>query len=855
MGFDIFLSIQFALTAFVLASRINAEPIPEFETILGFAATFHQTLPNALRLVKANQFLNLFDVEKTHKILGVKNPSFNFAISKNTNYMVYELTGYFRPQKTGKHTFFFKSGDSSSLQIGAGEMCYNNVYLSVSGKLDIDPMDKKNPNRQVKLHLKKDKLYPLKIVHHNQGKLIDIELMYRAPEADTLSDLSTEILQFRFEDGLVQKKAITFKGSRKKACAPSYEDGKGLRMRVFELSSSEKTKEQSMFISEYENYSFKYEDTFDKGKNLPTIYGLDLKDKPFSLELTGFFLALESGNFKFKLKAHGIASLQIGPGVLVPLNVKFGDINESWVKIDTRVSNRKKREVEVQFQEGLYYPIRAAMINDNMRPRFEMIIQIPLGTPLGFSRVSPFELEYISASTSSDIEVSPNLSEVPSADTQVMQNIPANDFGNVTKDTSKAVLSILKSPQKTLESELPEILDLEGSMNVSDFPEIPQATDSNTSLEIPVVSESDKSGLIFGTEFFGIRGKYSQMISQGKSTNDFPFHSGNHSIFLSTKQDHFDTDNYTDYWNMDVKTSFTNEGLFMRYEYALEKEEPHFPNSQVGPQPSKINFKDSGFKFSIMSTVPTQTFSAEDRAIYKQLKAITTSFTEEITHDSSCAVSPSKETPRISNICHAFPKICISEDMKFQAESPQTLRVKKAEKLPLESSLSYTTNLISSTVFFENSESYDANFILKNSESILRVNDLPIYAKKNQENLPSVMKALIDQKHFLNEDEKRPLGKVREFEGQNLFVTPGPPFDGLPLKSELSMKSLDPEKEYHLSRASNTKEENDFFLGYSTQPQNVTNIEIRSWIYPGTGSTSYPNNLLARLVLFLFEIW
>lgn len=176
--------------------------------------------------------------------------------------------------------------------------------------------------------------------------------------------------------------------------------------------------------------------------------------------------------------------------------------------------------------------------------------------------------------------------------------------------------------------------------------------------------------------------------------------------------------------------------------------------------------------------------------------------------------------------------------MKF----PQILRISKAEKLSLENSFSYANNLNFSTVLFQNSVSYDTNFILKNSESILGVNSLS-----------SVMKVLIDQEHFLNEDEKKPLGKAKDFEGQILFVTPAPPFNGLPLKSELFMKNLDPDQEYYLSRASDTKEKK-FLFGYSTQPQNETSVGVRSWIYPGSGSTSNPNNFLARLVLFLFGI-
>ncbi|KAM9898372.1 hypothetical protein OXX79_006346, partial [Metschnikowia pulcherrima] len=325
----------FALySSLVLAFENKYTSDPDSDAILGFAATFHRALSLEQKALEANKLLDLSSSEVIHTTSSVRDPSFSFTFPKNTRFRIYELTGYYKPEVSGAHTFRLDNSDATSFQLGAGDMCRQDAFENVSDRLDINPIEPSNSDYIVTMDLEKDRLYPLKILHFPQGKRIRVAIMHKDSRAESEMDITDDILQYRYDDDHVSVASISTSNSSKKACDPPFEVKKGLKLRVFDSKSNEKPTEAQAYISGYRMGKFKYESQFDRISNAPRIYDYEIEEKAFGLELKGYFRISHADTYTFTLRANGISSLQVGPGVPKLRLARFEDINESWVKLD-----------------------------------------------------------------------------------------------------------------------------------------------------------------------------------------------------------------------------------------------------------------------------------------------------------------------------------------------------------------------------------------------------------------------------------------------------------------------------------------------------------------------------------------
>ena len=382
----------FALySSLVLAFENKYTSDPDSDAILGFAANFHRALSLEQKALEANKLLDLSSLEVIHTTSSVRDPSFSFTFPKNTRFRIYELTGYYKPDVSGAHTFRLDNSDATSFQLGAGDMCRQDAFENVSDRLDINPIEPLKLDYIVTMDLEKDRLYPLKIVHFPQGKRIRVAIMHKDSRAESEMDITDDILQYRYDDDHVSVASISTSNSSKKACDPPFEVKKGLKLRVFDSKSNEKPTEAQAYISGYRMGKFKYESQFDRISNAPRIYDYEIEEKAFGLELKGYFRISHADTYTFTLRANGISSLQVGPGVPKLRLARFEDINESWVKLDSRAPKLKKRDIQIDLNEDLYYPIRAVVISDSLNAKLDFSVKDSQGKMVDFSEVIPFD--------------------------------------------------------------------------------------------------------------------------------------------------------------------------------------------------------------------------------------------------------------------------------------------------------------------------------------------------------------------------------------------------------------------------------------------------------------------------------
>ncbi|KAF8004505.1 hypothetical protein HF325_001953 [Metschnikowia pulcherrima] len=382
----------FALfSSLVLAFDKKYTSNPDSDAIVGFAATFYGALTLEQKSLEANKFLDLSSLEVIHTTSGVRDPSFSFTFPKHSRFRIYELTGYYKPDVSGAHTFRLDNSDATSFQLGAGDMCRQDAFENASGKLDINPIEPLNLDYTVTMDLEKDRLYPLKIVHFPQGKKIRVAIMHKDSRAESEMDITDDILQYRYDDDHVSVASISTSNSSKKACDPPLEVGKGLNMRVFDSKSNEKPTEAQAYISGYRMGKFKYESQFDRKSNAPRIYDYEIEEKAFGLELKGYLRISHADTYTFTLRANGVSSFQVGPGVPELRRARFEDINESWVKLDSRVPKLKKRDIQIDLNEDLYYPIRAVVISDSLNAKLDFSVKDSQGGMMDFSEIIPFD--------------------------------------------------------------------------------------------------------------------------------------------------------------------------------------------------------------------------------------------------------------------------------------------------------------------------------------------------------------------------------------------------------------------------------------------------------------------------------
>ncbi|KAM9898407.1 hypothetical protein OXX69_009883 [Metschnikowia pulcherrima] len=288
---------------------------------------------------KQNPFLAFFPAPTT---MVESEHCTSISVPRAIDSFVWEITGHYKAEWTGVHTFRMDSTQKATIQLGlfpVGVQGPENGFDEPT--YDFTTLQRSYP-------LREGAYYPLKIVYIAGKKRVPVKVSTENGWQDINSQIKHVIYHY-------QKPGLT----RIEPPVEEYsEPGFHFKAFLFPVHA-----DPELAISTYERLDLAQEGKFDE--NFSEL-AFDSIIAPNIVEVTGQIVVDEDGAYSLTVSGQVFAVVHVGPGA--EQKEKYFFMDKDWQQLDTRVRNIAK----FAFAAGLYYPYRIAVISDRKDTEWEV---------------------------------------------------------------------------------------------------------------------------------------------------------------------------------------------------------------------------------------------------------------------------------------------------------------------------------------------------------------------------------------------------------------------------------------------------------------------------------------------------
>ncbi|GEQ70124.1 hypothetical protein JCM33374_g3800 [Metschnikowia sp. JCM 33374] len=273
-------------------------------------------------------------------IIGGKNTP-DIVVPPPRDKYIWDLTAYFEVDTTGSYEFLIRNSGLTTMQIGAGRMCYEDISESITEKHHL--MDE----TPLKVKLEAGNYYPIKIVHFSE--IMDLSLLLKVPGSQEYQSLEAEVFDIERGSNAMGQRSKRGEDTEIRGCQPVNVDQIGFSLGAYIYDKEEGLNDTAYFLNGYEKLRKVIDrpvDDHDGRIRTRKVYPESI------VELSGHLTYPSEGVYQVAISVSQFVSVQIGPGFSSP-QPRY-EIDDDWIFVDTRDFQKRL----FKLKHDLVYPFR-----------------------------------------------------------------------------------------------------------------------------------------------------------------------------------------------------------------------------------------------------------------------------------------------------------------------------------------------------------------------------------------------------------------------------------------------------------------------------------------------------------------